>query len=177
LRLDPGLRSWNYAAFAALFATGAMWLVADQLKASQNEELWQAIAANMLMLHGMTAMVALVLLGAMMPLHVQRSWRAGKNRISGTVMVAANMALVATACGLYYAGSDLLRTFVADVHIAVGLALPALVVTHIVLGRRTNPLPHPPPQAGEGRVGARSTPVEISAAFRTVTFSGDRGSR
>jgi hypothetical protein len=177
LRLDPGLRFWNYAAFAALFTTGAIWLVADQLKTSENAELWQAIAANMLMLHGITAMVALVLLGAMIPLHIRLSWRAGKNRISGAVMITTNAVLVATACGLYYAGSELLRTFVADVHIAVGIALPALVVTHVVLGRRASPHPHPPPQAGEGRVGERSRPIEISAAFQTVTFSEDRGSR
>jgi predicted transporter len=167
LRIDPGLRSWNYATLAALFATGAIWLVADQLKASENEELWQAIAANMLMIHGITAMVALMLLGAMIPMHIQRSWRAGKNRISGAAMVAANAALVTTACGLYYAGSDLLRTFVADAHIAVGLGLPALVVTHIILGRRARTVARP----------ERSRSLQISAAFHTVTFSEDRGSR
>jgi hypothetical protein len=47
-----------------------------------------------------------------------------------------NGILVTTAWGLYYAGSDLLRNFVADVHIAVGLALPVLAIGHVVLGRR-----------------------------------------
>ena len=167
MRLEPGIRFWNYAVFATLLATGLIWLVADQLKMSGDEELWQAIAANMLMLHGMTAMIALILLGAVTALHVRHSWRAGKNRISGAVMVAANAVLVITACGLYYAGSDLLRAFVADVHIAVGIALPALVAAHVMLGRRTRM-----------RAGAkRSVPIEISAAFQTVTFSEDRGSR
>jgi Na+-translocating ferredoxin:NAD+ oxidoreductase RnfE subunit len=136
LRLDPGLRFWNYAALTTLTLTGVIWLVADMLKTSE-DELWQAIAANMLMLHGMTAMIALVLLGAVAAQHVRYSWRKGKNRISGAVMVGANAGLVTTAWGLYYAGSDLLRTFAADVHIAVGIALPALVATHVVLGRRT----------------------------------------
>jgi len=145
LRLSLGLRFWNYAAFAVLFVTGAIWLVADQLKTSENGEMWQTIAANALMFHGMTAMIALILLGAMIPLHIQRSWRAGKNRITGFVMVATNAALVVTASGLYYAGSDELRTLVADVHIAVGLALPALIVTHIALGRRARtPARHVP---------------------------------
>ena len=167
MRLEPSLRFWNYAVFATLLVTGLIWLVADQLKTSADEEVWQAIAANMLMLHGMTAMIALVLLGAVMALHVRHSWRAGKNRISGAVMVGANAVLVTTACGLYYAGSDLLRTFVADVHIGVGLALPALVLTHVALGRRS-------------RMRASSEcrrPVEIEAAFETVMFSEDRGSR
>jgi len=163
LRLDPGIRLWSYAAFATLFATGAIWLVADQFKASENGEAWQAIAATTLMLHGTTAMIALVLLGALIPLHVRRSWRAGRNRITGAVMVGTNAVLVATACGLYYAGSDLLRLFVADVHIAVGLALPALIVTHIVLGRRagTHDL------AGQ----ARYRPVEMGGLLRPVALS------
>ena len=167
MRLDPGLRFWTYAAFAALLVTGAIWLVADQLKASENGEMWQAIAADALMLHGMTAMIALILLGAMIPLHIQRSWRAGKNRITGSVMVATNAVLVVTASGLYYAGSDLLRTFAANVHIAAGLAVPALIVTHIVLGRRTRTSVRQ----------AHSRPVEISAASHSVTFSEDPGSR
>jgi heme A synthase len=150
-----------------LFATGAIWLTADRFKSSGSEELWQAVAANMLMLHGMTAMIALVLLGATISVHVRRSWRAGKNRISGAAMVTTNMVLIATASGLYYAGSDLLRTFVADVHIAVGLALPALVIVHIALGRRARALGGP----------ARSKSIEISSAVGAITFSEDRGSR
>src|SRR6266849_6544728 len=167
LRLEPGLRFWNYAVFATLSATGVIWLVADLLKTSADEELWQAIAADMLMLHGMTAMIALILLGAVIALHVRHSWRAGKNRVSGAVMVGANAVLVTTAWGLYYAGSDLLRAIAADVHIAVGIALPALVVAHVVLGRRTRKRAYP----------ERSRSVEIAAALQTVTFSEDRGSR
>ena len=136
MRLEPGFRFWTYAIFATLAATGAIWLIADLLKDPEGE-MWQMVAADMLMLHGMTAMIALILVGAMIPLHIQRSWRAGKNRISGAVMIGTNAVLVATAWGLYYAGSDLLRTFAADVHIAIGLALPALAVAHVVLGRRS----------------------------------------
>jgi hypothetical protein len=167
LRLNPGIRFASHAAFAALFVTGAIWLVADQLKDSENGEMWQAIAANTLMLHGTTAMIALILLGVLIPLHVQRSWRAGKNRITGSVMVGSNAILVATAAGLYYAGSDLLRTFVADAHITFGLALPALIITHIVLGRRART---PTRQA-------HSRPVEISAVLHAITFLEDPGSR
>ncbi len=166
MRLESGLRFWIYATFATLAATGVIWLVADVLKNAE-DEVWQTIAADMLMLHGMTAMIALVLMGVMIPLHIQRSWRAGKNRVSGAVMIAANAALVATAWGLYYAGSDLLRTFATDIHIAVGLALPALATAHVMLGRRSRgrrPIKH-------------SAPAEIGATFQAVTFSEDRGSR
>jgi cytochrome b561 len=82
-------------------------------------------------------------------------------------MVGTNAILVITAWGLYYAGSDLLRTFAADVHIAVGIAWPVLVVAHVVLGRRTRKRAHP----------KQSRSIEIPAALQTVTFSEDRGSR
>jgi hypothetical protein len=166
LRLDPSFRFWNYAAIAALLVSGVIWLVADQLKTSDNGEIWQAIAANTLMLHGMTAMLALILFGAMIPVHVQRSWRAGKNRISGSVMAATNAILIATASGLYYAGSDELRSLVADMHIGAGLALPVLIVTHIMLGRR----------ARTSIRQAHST-AEISGGWHSATFSGDTGSQ
>jgi cytochrome b561 len=158
---------FNHAVVATLSATGAIWLIADTLKTPDGEELWQLIGADMLMLHGLAAMIALVLLGAMIPMHVVRSWRAGKNRISGTAMAATNAVLVITAWGLYYAGSEGLRTFVADLHIAVGIALPVLVATHVTLGRRTTKRPYPQPSGS----------VEIAAALHTVTFSEDRGSR
>jgi hypothetical protein len=76
LRLEPGLRFWNYAVVATLSTTGMIWLIADTLKTPDGEELWQLIGANMLMLHGLAAMIALVLLGVLIPMHILRSWRA-----------------------------------------------------------------------------------------------------
>jgi cytochrome b561 len=167
LRLEPGFRFLTYAVFATLVVTGVVWLFADLLKSPEGE-FEQMVAADMLTLHGLMAMIALVLIGAMIPLHIQRSWRAGNNRVSGAIMIGVNAILAATAWGLYYAGSDLLRTFAADVHIAVGLALPGLVICHIVLGRRS----------GARRRLASPPPAEAGAVFQTVTaFSKDRGSR
>jgi len=76
LRLKPAFRFALYGAFAILFVTGAVWLVADRLK--ESGEQWQEIAADLLMVHGGAAMATLLLLGALVPLHVQRSWRAGR---------------------------------------------------------------------------------------------------
>jgi hypothetical protein len=167
LQLEPGLRFFNHAVVATLSATGAVWLIADTLKTPDGDELWQLIGANMLVLHGLAAMIALILLGAMIPMHILRSWRAGKNRISGAAMAGTNAVLIITAWGLYYAGSDGLRTFVADLHIAVGVALPVLVATHVALGRRATKRPYP----------QRTRSVDVAATLHAVTFSEDRGSR
>ena len=136
LQLDARFRFALYAAFAVLFATGAVWLVADGWKDSPNGESWQSVAASMLTIHGGAAMLTLLLLGALIPLHVQRAWRGRFNRVTGTVMATANGLLIATAFGLYYSGSDALRAWVSDIHIAVGLVFPVLIVVHIVTGRR-----------------------------------------
>jgi len=136
LRLDDRFRWALYAAVAVLFVTGAVWLVTNPLKDSANGELWQGVSADLLMIHGGATMVTLLLLGALVPVHIQRAWRIRRNRSTGTMMVTANILLIATAFGLYYAGLDALRDWISDVHIAVGVILPVLLVCHIVVGRR-----------------------------------------
>lgn len=126
-----------YVAFAVLILTGIGWLIADQRKDTANAELWQGVAATLLMLHGGGAMLTLLLLGALVPLHVQRAWRARKNRTTGATMVTFNVLLVVTAFGLYYAGSDNIRPWISYLHIVVGAILPVLFVIHVLLGRQS----------------------------------------
>jgi heme A synthase len=136
VRLDPLFRVALYAAFAVLTVTGAAWLFADWHKDPSAPDQWHDMAASLLMVHGGAAMVTLMLLGALIPLHVRRAWRSRRNRLTGPVMVAVNAVLIATAFGLYYAGSETLRPWISDAHTAVGLALPALLLAHVWLGRR-----------------------------------------
>ncbi len=137
MRLNPPFRYGLFAALAALFLSGAFWLVADQLKDTPDGETWQAVAANLLMIHGGTAMVALLLLGALFPLHIRLSWRAAHNRVTGTIMVVTGAILIVTAFGLYYSGSETLRPAASWIHTVVGLALPIFVLVHILTGRRS----------------------------------------
>ena len=53
--------------------------------------------------------------------------------------IDAHAVLIATAYGLYYTGSDALRGWISDLHIVVGLALPAGLILHVWLGRRSAP--------------------------------------
>jgi hypothetical protein len=135
-RLDPPFRYAIYAAVAVLFATGAGWLIADQMKETPSGEIWQESAAYLLMLHGGAAMITLMLLGALFPLHIGRAWRAKKNRVTGSVMIACNAVLITTAFGLYYLGSEEIRPWASDLHIGFGIALPLLLLVHVKTGRR-----------------------------------------
>jgi len=137
LRLDFSFRYSIYGVFAVLFLTGAAWFVADGLKDSSNGEMWQAVSANLLMLHGGAAMMALMALGALIPIHVLKAWRVKKNRVTGTVIASLNGILIVTAFGLYYLGSEVFRPWLSGIHLALGSALPVFLGVHIYWGRRT----------------------------------------
>jgi hypothetical protein len=136
MRLNPPFRTTLYGVFAVLFATGTVWWVADRLKDTPDGELWQQVAANLLMVHGGTAMLALLFLGALGPVHVRYGWRSYKNRVTGTLMVTFNSILILTAFGLYYLGSDTFRPWISTIHLAAGLGLPILLLTHVLQGKR-----------------------------------------
>ncbi|MBR1088773.1 hypothetical protein JQ621_15000 [Bradyrhizobium manausense] len=136
MRLKSSFRYSLYAAFSVLSLTGAGWLVADWQKDVAGDEIWQMTAANMLMVHGGVAMLSLLLVGALIPVHVLRSWRSGGNRVSGSVMAAFNAVLVVTAFGLYYLGSEIVRPWMSWIHLGAGFALAAMFPFHIWLGRR-----------------------------------------
>jgi small-conductance mechanosensitive channel len=136
MRLKNAFRFALYGIFALLFASGALWIYADQMKNNEMDtEMWQQAAAFLLSLHGGAAMVTLLLLGALGPMHVQRAWRAKKNRATGVASIAMYGLLIATAFGLYYVGSEALRPWISTIHIAFGLAVPAVITAHIMVGR------------------------------------------
>ncbi len=136
MRLNPSFRLAIYVAFAVLFLTGAGWLVADWRKDISSDEIWQQSVAYLLMVHGGAAMVTLLFLGALMPLHVMRAWRSRRNRVSGSTMVTLNAILIVTAFGLYYLGSDMLRPWTSWIHIVAGFSVALWLPVHIFLGRR-----------------------------------------
>jgi hypothetical protein len=135
MRIKAAFRFALYAAFGLLFATGIIWLVADQLK-EESGDLWQQTAAYALMVHGGMTMVTLMFLGALVPSHIQRAWRAKKNRTTGIVSVIVYGLLIITAFGLYYLGSEAVRPWLSFVHVTVGLAVPVLLAVHVLVGRR-----------------------------------------
>jgi hypothetical protein len=137
LRLSPAFRYAVYATFALLFLSGAVWLVADGLKDGANGELWQQVAASLLMTHGGSAMIALMMLGALIPVHMRFGWRARRNLATGIVMATVTAILVVTAFGLYYFGVEGARAVAGDLHTWLGVASPALLLAHIWWGRRS----------------------------------------
>ncbi|MGJ5180151.1 hypothetical protein ACQR16_21165 [Bradyrhizobium oligotrophicum] len=169
MRLKGAFRFALYAILGLLFASGALWIYADQMKtrSEMDSEAWQQAAALLLSTHGGAAMITLLLLGALGPMHVQRAWRARKNRATGVLSVALYVLLIATAFALYYVGSEALRPWISTVHIAFGLGVPVVLTAHIVVGRSSVALvsrPLPPQHS----VAATLVPAETPADAELV---------
>ncbi len=128
MRIEPWLRRLLYATLAALFATGVAWWALDEEA---------AVRPLLLALHGLAAMLSLLTLGAVSVLHVRASWRRRRNRSSGLLVVCSLILLVVTAFALYYVGQETFRDLASLVHLIIGLALPLILLTHLLLGIRS----------------------------------------
>jgi hypothetical protein len=153
MRIKPAFRLALYTAFAILFATGAIWLAADQLKDGPDGEMWQRTCASLLMLHGGASMATLMLLGALVPAHMHRAWRAKLNRGTGVASVALYGLLIVSAFGLYYLGSEELRPWLSNFHLVLGLAVPVVILGHVLAGRASvrGPIRVAPARVPRGR--------------------------
>jgi hypothetical protein len=127
-----------YGVLALLFLTGAAWAYWNYLVASPSD--FEMSAKTLAMkVHGAAAMAILVLVGMLLTGHVRSAWRARRNRGNGSLFLSAFGILTVTGYGLYYAGGENLRAWSSWIHLAVGLALPLLLILHIWLGKRMRP--------------------------------------
>lgn len=136
MRLSRGYQIAFYTVFGALFLSGVAWLIAHENAAGSLSNRSQELATMLLAIHGGSAMLALVMIGGLISVHIRESWHLRKNRFSGILMGTTVAILVLTSFLLYYSGSDFIRDRASDVHIALGIGLPILVAFHIWLGRR-----------------------------------------
>jgi cation transport ATPase len=128
-RLNPLSELLVYLIFGTLLFTAGVWLWAQSNLSTDNP-----MPSLMMKIHGAAAMAALVLLGALIH-HIRRGWTAKKNRLSGCILLAVVLFLVATGYGLYYSGDEQLRSLISRSHTWLGLGLVLLVPTHVLLGR------------------------------------------
>jgi hypothetical protein len=138
IRLKPRLRASFYAVFAVLFATGAAWWTLHTLIHAEGGA-DSSVAPILLKAHGAAAMIFLVVLGILYPVHIKRGWVARRNVRSGSVLVALCLLLIITGYLLYYAGGESAREWASRAHGWLGLAMPLIIGAHIWRGRRLRP--------------------------------------
>ncbi len=141
VRVGTSARRALYAVIAALVLSGLWWLgvhFANTLFDANEDDLQRlAREAMALKVHGATAFGILLALGAMAAYHVRRGWGLGRNRASGSVVVASCSLLVVTGYALYYLVTDDSRAAISVLHWGLGLAFVPLLIAHIALGRRS----------------------------------------
>jgi cytochrome b561 len=139
IRLKRFHRYFLYAVLALLFFSGAAWACFNYFLTTEDVAAAKAWA---LKVHGAAAMVTLVLIGTILTAHVRFAWRASRNRSSGSLFLGAFGILTVTGYGLYYAAGERLRAWTSWIHLGVGLAVPILLVVHILLGKGTRTPSH-----------------------------------
>jgi len=132
-RLGSAHRRLIYAMVMVLFVTGATWAGLHYLGGAVGLDMRQALAVNafLMKIHGGAAMMALVLLGTLLPRHVRIGWKLSHNGRSGVLMLVLCGALAASGYLLYYAGGEAVRDATSWIHLAVGLALPLPLAVHV----------------------------------------------
>ncbi len=133
-RLDILHRRALYLVCAVLFVTGCVWAVLHYLPGALNmdEHASMAEAVIAMKAHGAAAMFALVLIGTVLPRHVNQGLKNPRNKRSGIGMLSVFALLAVTGYFLYYAGSETFRSMNSWAHLAAGLALPAIGFAHLL---------------------------------------------
>ncbi|MEO8630420.1 MAG: hypothetical protein ABI612_20325 [Betaproteobacteria bacterium] len=137
MRLSHGHIRWVYWSCALLFSTGALWLVFHYFLQLHGEygdrphplEIW------CLRLHGGAAMIVLIVLGSLLPIHIRRGWHQRKNIPAGVTLTTLAVVLIASGYALYYFGGEEARAAISAAHWLIGLTTPLVIVWHIWSGR------------------------------------------
>jgi hypothetical protein len=138
LQLSRRHRSLLYLSILVLFLTGVAWAWLHYFHRIEGEfgPEFHPAAPWLLKAHGAAAMVSLIVLGTLLVVHVQRGWQAKLNRGSGTGLLCVFGVLIVSGYALYYVGEERFRALASNIHLWVGLALPVVLIAHIILGRR-----------------------------------------
>lgn len=131
--MPAALRLTLWATFAALWASGCLWLAVHLGLERQSEfgpipSPWEA---PLMRIHGSLAVAGVFLLGWIGGSHVLARWTARRNRNSGLMLAATATMLIITGYALYYT-TDRLQSAAAAVHEVLGGAAILIALLHWV---------------------------------------------
>lgn len=125
----PRWQRWlTISAFLSCSISGIAFLL------SQQSNIIKSILGShwVLTLHGATASLAIMALGATLPFHIKAGLKAKKNVISGISQIILLVILIITGLLLYYGPEETRNTSVLT-HWIVGILFLALFVCHAVI--------------------------------------------
>ena len=135
MKLPSAYRGWLYGTSSALFVSGVVWAILHRVSLAHQDMTrnWSAaLEPWMLKLHGAAAMIFLVVIGALLPIHILKRMATRKNLVSGLVLLGLIGLLTITGYGLYYIGNDTARSFTSLLHLWVGVLAPGILLWHLL---------------------------------------------
>jgi hypothetical protein len=140
MKLSTGHRRCVYWSGAALLITGVLWLLFHHFVHTHGQfgETGHPLEVWWLRLHGGFAMLALVVIGSLLPIHVRRGWHQHKNVLAGCVLGAVGLLLIGSGYALYYIGDEITRPWISAFHWVLGLGAPLVLTWHVWRGRRAH---------------------------------------
>ncbi len=132
MRLGFWQQAAVYTTLVVVGLSGLLWFALHDFIDGEPGELQRAL----LVLHGVSAFAALIVLGSLVPLHMRSGWLRRRNIASGACITAMMAILSVSALLLYYGGEDA-REAARWIHIGVGILAFAAFPVHVVLGLRT----------------------------------------
>lgn len=157
MRLSTGHRRWIYWTGTGLVATGVLWLLFHYFVHVHGQfgETAHPLEVWWLRLHGAFAMLMLLVLGSLVPVHVRRGWHLRKNLLAGWILGLLACALIVSGYALYYVAGEASRPWLSACHWLFGLAMPLALTWHVWRGRRARTR-----QAHRQRHGHAPSPIE-----------------
>jgi hypothetical protein len=126
-----------YALLALLFISGVLWLAIHAIATDVPLEMmaYQAVKLGAMRVHALAGVMTLLALGGVWATHSRMGWRLQINRLSGVIQLVSWMTLALTAYFLGYAPEGALRLASQWLHWGLGLALPLLVLWHVLVAK------------------------------------------
>ena len=167
MRLGFWQKTALFVTTAIVGLTGVLWFVLhDMLDAEPGD-----VQRWLLMLHGMSSYVQLVVIGSLLPHHVWSGWAHRRNILTGVTVTAMMAALAMTGLALYYGGAELQHS-ARWLHLAVGLGCFVLFPAHAFL--TTHSRRHGHSTAGQGAARQREWATDDAATSEVPFVAEDQ---
>ncbi|MEM7359077.1 MAG: hypothetical protein AAF431_08270 [Pseudomonadota bacterium] len=138
-KLHPRFRVMLYVLFFVSWFSGLGFFVLDtffQIEGDFGPEK-HPLQGSALLVHGAAAFLMMITFGGLLFAHVPMTWKTGRVRRVGILMIVVVSCQVITGYLLYYLASEFAREIVFWTHLSVGTSLPLMLLIHIRLARKS----------------------------------------
>ena len=138
LKMPPYFRRSMYAIIGISWCSGVLYFLLHRYFMVEGEFGVEPhyLQLPSLTVHGASAFLVMMLLGAVFFAHIPLSWKTKRLRKVGIFLTTVVVLQFVSAYALYYLSSDFLRFLIEWLHLGLGVSLPIILVIHITMGKK-----------------------------------------